>query len=65
VSFRYRASNRQNDGLLAQVVQGMLEGAREQLGGEVDRDERGLRVDRLVAGHDRSRRGTKETADFL
>jgi hypothetical protein len=47
------------------MVQRMLEGTGEQLRGEVDRDELGLRVDRLVAGHDRSRRETKETAGFL
>jgi hypothetical protein len=56
---------RQVDRLLEQVVQRMLEGARKQLRGEVNRDTLGLRVDRLVTGHDRSRRGTKATADFL
>ena len=33
------------------MVDRMLEGAREELGGEVDRKELRLRVDRLVAGH--------------
>jgi hypothetical protein len=47
------------------MVPRVLEGPGEQLRSEVDRDERGLRVHRLVAGHDTARRGTKEAADFL
>jgi hypothetical protein len=55
---------RQVDRLLEQMVQRVIERAREELDGEVDRDDLGLRVDRLVSSHDRSRRGTTETADF-
>ncbi len=56
---------RQIDRLFEQLVQGMLESAGEQLGGEVDRDELRLRIDRLVTRHGGSRRGTDETAHFL
>ena len=34
-----------------QVVRGVLEGARQELGGQVDRQEARARVDVLVAGH--------------
>ncbi|GAB1342136.1 hypothetical protein MASR1M101_12630 [Gemmatimonas sp.] len=37
--------------MLQQVVQRVLEGAREELGREVHRNELRLRVDGLVAGH--------------
>jgi hypothetical protein len=46
-----RIERRQVEGGLEQVVQRVLEGAREQLRGEVDGDEPRLGVDRLVARH--------------
>lgn len=46
-----RIERGQVDGVLEQVVQRMLERARQELRGEVDRDQLGLEVDGLVARH--------------
>ena len=46
-----RVEMRQIDGVVEQMVQGVLEGAREQLAGEVHRQELGVGVDVLVTGH--------------
>jgi hypothetical protein len=42
---------RQIDFVVEQVIQRVLERARQQLAGEVDRDELWVRVQRLVSGH--------------
>jgi len=48
-----RIERGQVDGVLEQVVQRMLERARQELRGQVDRDQRGLGVDGLIARHGR------------
>ena len=46
-----RVEARQVDRLVQQVMRGVLEGAGQQLGGEIHRQEARARVDVLVAGH--------------